>query len=105
MRQVIKLLEMQFYKSAGIDNDKKSEGVQSILLDEAQFKIMPVFGKFQVYYLYGASGSGKSYIARDLNCSFMNFHHFLSLSLSSTKKLYKNLISNSFISYINLLIL
>ena len=64
--EVIKLLEQQFYKSAGIDKDKKSEGVQSILLDEAQFKIMPVFGKFQVFYLYGASGSGKSYIARDV---------------------------------------
>jgi len=63
-KEIIQLLEDKFYKSAGITKTERTN--DKITLDDGKFKIMPVFGKFQVYYLYGASGSGKSYVARDI---------------------------------------
>jgi chromosomal replication initiation ATPase DnaA len=63
-KDILVLLEQQFYRHAGIQKSEKT--MEKLTLDDGKFKIMPVFGKFQVYYLYGASGSGKSYIARDI---------------------------------------
>ena len=62
-QEIIKLLEDKFYKSAGVPKSEKT--IDKIELDDGKFKIMPV-NKFQVFYIYGASGSGKSYIARDI---------------------------------------
>jgi chromosomal replication initiation ATPase DnaA len=70
-KEILVLLENKFYKHAGIQKSEKT--IENLTLDDAKFKIMPVFGKFQVYYLYGASGSGKSYIARDI----AEGYHFL----------------------------
>jgi chromosomal replication initiation ATPase DnaA len=63
-KEILVLLENKFYKHAGVQKSEKT--MENLTLDDGKFKIMPVFGKFQVYYLYGASGSGKSYIARDI---------------------------------------
>ena len=63
-QEILKLLEDKFYKSAGVPKSEKTN--DKIELDDGKFKLMPIFGKFQTYYLYGASGSGKSYVARDI---------------------------------------
>jgi chromosomal replication initiation ATPase DnaA len=65
---IVALLKDKFYKTLGVSSH--DDALQKIVLDDGKFKIMPVFDKFQVYYLYGASGSGKSYIARDIAESY-----------------------------------
>jgi chromosomal replication initiation ATPase DnaA len=72
--EVIKLLEQQFYKSAGIDNDKKSEGVQSIILNDARFSPVPVPKRMNIYFLYGSSGSGKSYYCKSVADAYHEFN-------------------------------
>jgi chromosomal replication initiation ATPase DnaA len=63
-QEIIRLLEDKFNKASGFQKTEKT--IENIVLDDGKFKISPIINKFQVYYLYGASGSGKSYIARDI---------------------------------------
>ena len=77
--KMIKLLEEAFLNGYNNENEEDDENKEllkkasedgekhnSVEIDDGKFTLTPIFNKYQLFYLVGSCGSGKSYLAREI---------------------------------------
>jgi hypothetical protein len=58
------------YKNV-LENENKDD---EIVLDDGKLSVMPEFDKFQLFYLFGSSGSGKSYFMKEIALNYKKMY-------------------------------
>ena len=58
------------YKNV-LENENKDDEIR---LDDGKICVMPEIDKFQLFYLYGASGSGKSYFMKEIATNYKKIY-------------------------------